>query len=319
MMPGVTIITVISGNNIEFMSVCLLSLIESTAYSNLEIIIVCDADATTRDYFSAIAVQYQHVRTVHRTHKSGNASNRNFGAAHATKEPGYYLFTDSDVVYTDRSWLNKLVSHLEKRRDVGMIGSGAGTALGHYCWIQPEKGLLVNSVMDFTGVIPDHPVEMMVIPGYNMLVRKDLFHHIGGWDEGFFPVYGEDIDLCLRFILAGFKVFSLHNPGVTHLYRDNDRNNSCERLPEENRLWLTVASCRRLALKYENILPSVPSRSYAEWLSVVEGLQVTGKMCSPVNETLPSTVAYGRLNPLFLPLQDPFEIGRIFDSIQFDY
>jgi len=39
--------------------------------------------------------------------------------------------------------------------------------------------------MDFAGVLPEQPVEMMVIPGYNMLIRRSLFGEIGGWDEGF--------------------------------------------------------------------------------------------------------------------------------------
>ncbi len=318
-MPRVTIITVISGNDIAFMSDCLLSLIMHTDYENVEIIVVCDASTATKNFLNTVANSHPKVRTVFRGYKSGNAANRNLGAASADKETDYLLFTDSDVIYSDSNWLSKLVSILEEQKDVGIAGSGSSTVLGHYCWIQPQSGLVVSNVMDFEGVVPEQPVEMMVIPGYNMLIRHSLFGEIGGWDEGFFPVYGEDIDLCLRCILRGYKIVSRHNPGVVHCYRDTNRNNSCERLSEDSRLWLTVASCRRLALKYANRLPSKPAASFSEWLELVKAMRNDNLQNWYSFPVLPPTVDKGKIHQLFLPMQDTDAIKAIYESLYFDY
>ncbi len=317
--PKISIITVISGNDVAFMASCFQSLISVTRYPCLEIIAVCDAGPATRDYLQAVANDNHTVRLFFQRHKSGNAANRNAGAALASADTKYLLFCDSDVLLSDPSWLQQLAEILEGNPNVGLIGSSNGTALGHFCWIDSKSGLLINNVMDFATALPDYPVEMMVVPGCCMLIRRSLFWKIGGWDDGFFPVYGEDIDLCLRCILAGSRVFSLHNPGVVHLYRNSGRNNSCERLSDDRRLWLTVASCRRLALKYLGILPSCPASSYQDWYSVLQtSLYDRGLEILPT-KPLPPTIVNNRLNLLYLPTMDTDEICKIFESIKFDY
>lgn len=316
-MSKTSIITVISGNDIPFLDTCLQSLLLTTACDQADIVAVCDSGDATREYLSQAAQLHPHLHPLFRDKKDGNAANRNVGASHADRSSEYLYFCDSDVVYSDANWLSRLVRILEERSDIGLIGSGNSAALGHFCRIEGDSGLLVHEVMDFTGVIPTQPVEMMVIPGYSMLIRRSLFHEIGGWDEGFFPVYGEDIDLCLRCILAGSKVFSRYDPGVTHLYRNSGRNNSCERLSDDRRLWLTVASCRRLALKYAGILPTESPQHYDAWLALTDGLRRTFRL-SHARTGLPPTVMGNRLNPLYLPANND-GIREVYASLHFDY
>lgn len=316
--PKVSVITVISGNDIAFLGDCLHSLITVTRYEPIEYIAVCDADPPMQAFLSNYMHTHPQLRVVNRTGKHGNASNRNYGALEASSDSSYLLFCDSDVLFSNPRWLHTLATILEEHPSVGLVGSNNGTALGHFCWIDPVSGLLINNVMDFAGALPDQPVEMMVIPGCCMLIRRSLFAEIGGWDEGFFPVYGEDIDLCLRCIAAGARVFSQHDPGVIHLYRDTGRNNSCERLPDDRRLWLTVASCRRLALKYSGILPTAPADGYNSWLLTLTSLRGCGQE-QLSNRLLPPTVVDNRLNQLYVPLQDHEHIAALYASILFDY
>jgi len=58
----------------------------------------------------------------------------------------------------------------------------------------------------------DLPGALAWVLGAAMLVRRELFEAIGGFDEGFF-LYGEDADLCLRIRRAGFEI--AHAPEVT--------------------------------------------------------------------------------------------------------
>lgn len=316
--PKVSIINVISGNNIDFMGNCLRSLLENTEYPAVEFIIVSDAASAMNQFITDTTCRNPLVKTAFRDRQYGNAANRNHGATVADPRSDYLLFVDSDVLYTDKMWLARLIDHAKRYPDLGCIGGGDSSILGHFCWTDPDTGIVINNLMDFAGVMPDQPTEVMIIPGFSQLLPQEVFHAIGRWDEGFFPVYGEDIDLCLRCLLAGYRVFGLHNQGVRHLYRDTNANNSCERLSDDNRLWLTVAACRRLAIKYAGILPTAPQESYPEWLAALEAIRnsPTDKL-----QTLPClepTVKDNRLNLLYLPTNQKDELVQIFSTVRFN-
>jgi GT2 family glycosyltransferase len=54
--------------------------------------------------------------------------------------------------------------------------------------------------------------------GSFLLVRREAFDAVGGFDERFF-LYSEEVDLCLRVQRAGWKV--VHSPAVTILHHGN--------------------------------------------------------------------------------------------------
>lgn len=317
--PKVSVINVVCGNNVEFMGKCLNSLLENTDYPDVEFVIVSDSGNEMKNYIASLAEYNCFIRLVFRGGKHSNASNRNLGAFHASADSKYYLFADSDVMYSDRQWLKNLVSVSEKFDDIGIIGGGDETTLGHFCSIDNETGILVNEVMEFNGILPDNPVEMMIIPGYSMLIRKSMFACIGGWDEGFTPVYGEDIDICIRCILAGYKVLGKFNKGVQHLYRNTNENNSCERIASDNnRLWLTVASNRRLAMKFWDILPTKRLNSYSLWVDHLKFMRAVGQSYLSRMKQLPPTVVERKLNQLYIPTKDTSAICEIYNAISFD-
>jgi GT2 family glycosyltransferase len=316
--PKVAVITVLSGQNSDFMSKCLMSLLENTAYPDVQFIIVCDSGDSLREMITNTSRNHPSITPVWRGQKYGCASNKNYGATFASRRPAYLLFTDSDVMYTDKLWLNKLVEFAEENPKVGLVGSGNETTLGHFCWVQNETGVLINDVMDFAGAVPSTPLEFMVIKGYNQLIREPLFHSIGGWDEGFFPIYGEDIDLCVRCILAGYGVYGVFNPGVNHLYRDTNENNSCERLSSEDRLWLTVASCRRLAIKFDGILPCSDDKTYRLWIDCLDKLRDNASKKKLILPSLPPTVVNGKIFTGFLPLNADPKLAKIIEELCFN-
>ena len=64
----------------------------------------------------------------------------------------------------------------------------------------------------------DHEFEGDWTIGSFMLVRREAFDAVGGFDERFF-LYSEEVDLCLRVRRAGWKV--VHSPAVTILHHGN--------------------------------------------------------------------------------------------------
>jgi GT2 family glycosyltransferase len=59
------------------------------------------------------------------------------------------------------------------------------------------------------------PVEVDWVGGMFMMIRKDAFNSIGGFDERFF-LYYEDVDLCARFKKSGWTVMYDPRAEVIH-------------------------------------------------------------------------------------------------------
>lgn len=62
------------------------------------------------------------------------------------------------------------------------------------------------------------------VAGMFMLFRAESFASIGGFDEAFFMYY-EDVDLCMRFGLAGQRVLACPRAQVVHDARRTSRRN----------------------------------------------------------------------------------------------
>lgn len=78
-------------------------------------------------------------------------------------------------------------------------------------------------VKDYTLVDWDHQElrEIDWMYGACLMVRKDIFKELGGFDEGFFYLY-EDVDLCLRAKKMGFESLYIPQAEVIH-YLERER------------------------------------------------------------------------------------------------
>ena len=61
------------------------------------------------------------------------------------------------------------------------------------------------------------PAPVDQVAGACLLVRRAAADRIGGFDEGFAPVWFEDVDFCLRLHQAGDRI--LHHPGATFVHQ----------------------------------------------------------------------------------------------------
>lgn len=86
-------------------------------------------------------------------------------------------------------------------------------------------GIWINRHPD-AGLAPEfdparEPAEVPAVTGACMLIRREVFDEIGGWDTGYLIGDFEDSDLCLMLRKHGYRV--LYQPGVqlTHLERQS--------------------------------------------------------------------------------------------------
>lgn len=70
-------------------------------------------------------------------------------------------------------------------------------------------------VGDTVDRVPPAPTHVETLAATALLVRRDAFDDVGGFDESFF-LYGEDLDLCRRLRSAEWELVGLPIPWATH-------------------------------------------------------------------------------------------------------
>lgn len=72
-----------------------------------------------------------------------------------------------------------------------------------------------------------YPVE--AISGSFMMLRREVFEQIGGFDESYF-MYGEDIDWCYRIREAGWQIYYVHSTQIIHYKGESTRRSSLDEI-----------------------------------------------------------------------------------------
>ncbi len=61
------------------------------------------------------------------------------------------------------------------------------------------------------------PVEIEQPAGAFLMIRRDAWERLGGFDESFYPLWFEDVDFCCRLKESGLKLFHVPTATATHL------------------------------------------------------------------------------------------------------
>jgi GT2 family glycosyltransferase len=152
-----------------------------------------------------------------------NNKNTGFGPANnqgAKLAKGEYLFLLNSDTIIKNNILLELEKFLSENKDVGIVapklfledGSEQPFAFGDY----PRLLSLIFEKFTKAPKYLDNPFEVEWVSGAALVIRKEIFDKVGGFDENFF-MYFEDIDLCKRVREAGYKVMVNPLVNLTHL------------------------------------------------------------------------------------------------------
>ncbi len=139
---------------------------------------------------------------------------------------GYLFFLNNDTE-VQRDWLSPLLSLFHSRPDTGAAGSRLLYPDGR---LQEAGGIIWRdgSAWNFgRHEDPDKPAysyvrEVDYCSGAALMVRRDIFLGLGGFDELYLPAYYEDSDLCMRLRRIGLKTLYqpasrvVHHEGTSH-------------------------------------------------------------------------------------------------------
>jgi GT2 family glycosyltransferase len=232
-------------DNERILDLTLERLLEHTTYPNFELIVI--DDASTDASLSILrrwrdSGQFRNFTLLEREH-SGVAASLNAGAQVASGD--LLMQCDGDATVETPGWLERMVSFHQSDERVGVVTpmvtfevNGRIHAAGinvvseaglHDRGTTPKEpagqrtyhSLVERMTPEEAGSLITEPAEVDTSLGVHMLFSREIYEELGGFDEGFTPVWFEDLDLALSARRLGYKVFFVS--GVHIIHRPNLR------------------------------------------------------------------------------------------------
>ena len=200
-------IIIVTYNSERWIGRCLESLVGSGA----EIVVV---DNGSKDDTAEVVRRFPTARFLQATRNLGFAGACNFGARQSAGSA--LLFLNPDTVR--QTPLDRLEEVLRNAPNVAavaprLVNAQGKDQTGFNVRRLPTRAALLFEILLLNRVFPGNPVnrryrcldfdpekasEVEQPAGACLLVRRESFERCGGFDEGFFPLWFEDVDLCLR-------------------------------------------------------------------------------------------------------------------------
>lgn len=172
-----------------------------------QILVVDNASADNTVHL--VEANFPNVQIITSDRNLGFAGGVNLGLTQATGD--LIAIVNPDVV-VEPEWLSELVKAIGGEQSVGIVGGKL--LFGDGRTIQHAGGILRYplALADHYGYREldvgryDRQREVDYVTGAAVVVRREVLQELGGLDEGFYPAYFEETDLCWRIRKAGLKV-----------------------------------------------------------------------------------------------------------------
>lgn len=199
-----------------FLKKCVDSVFEMSTYENIEVICVNNGsiEVETNITIDYLKSRYEKISFLNFSTDEFNYSLiNNFAVKHAGGEYIIFLNNDTEVISSD--WIERMLEHV-LRPEIGICGAKLyfpDTSIQSAgCAIIPN-GAPVNLFTHFSKIKSmytpaDLIREVSAVTGACMMISRELFLKVGGFDEVNLKVSYNDIDLCLRVRELGYKVIS---------------------------------------------------------------------------------------------------------------
>ncbi len=273
-MPLVAIV-ILNWNGKKYLEQFLPALI-SSGYSNKKIIVA--DNASTDDSVIFLQMHFPSVEIISNATNEGFA--KGYNSALKNIKSDYYVLLNSDVEVTP-GWILPVIELMENddciaacqpkikaynnEREFEYAGASGG-------WLDEfgypfSRGRVFDFVEEDTGQYED-AVPCFWASGAALFIKAKLFHEVNGLDEYFFA-HQEEIDLCWRLQLAGYKVYVQPRSVVYHIGGGT--------LPKENNLKVYLNFRNNLIMLAKNLvlveaLWKIPFRMALDAAAAVKGL-----------------------------------------------
>ena len=226
--PSVCVI-IPTRNRHELLRACVEGL-QQTSYSDWSATIVDNGSDDARTLAYLAELERDGFTVMRRPGAFNYSSLNNEAAREASGE--YLCFLNNDVEMIDPDWLSLMVRQAV-RPEVGAVGArllypdrtiqhagvciGIGDAAGHAHRLQAadQPGYFERARL---------PQRISAVTAACMVVSREKFQSVGGFEERHFPVAFNDVDLCLKLAERGWH--SLYEPRATLIHHESKSRGS---------------------------------------------------------------------------------------------
>ena len=272
--PKVAIV-ILNWNGQKYLQKFLPSVLAS-GYSNFEVV-VADNGSTDNSVFF-LEKHYPQIKIILFKENYGFA--KGYNKALKKVNTDYYVILNSDVE-VQPGWLDPIIELLESDKQIAACqpkllsynnkslfdyAGGAGGWLDSFGY-PFARGRIFDVCEEDNGQY-NKPEQVFWVSGAAMVIRSSVFQEMKGFDEYFFA-HQEEIDLCWRIQLAGYKFFVCPISVVYHVGGGT--------LPRGNTLKTYLNFRNNLIMLYKNLPWSqkwwkIPFRQFLDTLSAWKGL-----------------------------------------------
>ncbi|MES1991989.1 MAG: glycosyltransferase family 2 protein [Pseudomonadota bacterium] len=222
---------------VDVLRTCVSSIIEKTAYTNYEILIIDNdsCEKATLEYLAEVVADPR-IRVLSYARPFNYSAINNF-AAHEAK--GIILgLINNDIEVSAPEWLDEMVAHA-LRPEIGCVGAKLlypDDMIQHAGVILGLGGVAGHGHSRFSRTEPGYFRRLQVVQNYSavtaacLLVRAEIFWQVGGLDERDLTVAFNDVDFCLKVREAGYR--NLFTPFAL-LYHHESLSRGYEDTPEK--------------------------------------------------------------------------------------
>jgi GT2 family glycosyltransferase len=219
-----TAIVILNWNTRNHLETFLPFLVQYSSAPDVEVVLA--DNASTDDSVDFVRKNYPEIRVIQLDRNYGFAEGYNRALKQVDAE--YYIILNSDIEVSP-GWVAPLIDLLEKNPE---IGACAPKLLSYYDHSKFEYAGAAGGFIDYLGypfcrgrvfdyLETDHGqydgnTQVFWATGACIVVRSELFHRLGGFDAYYFA-HQEEIDLCWRLQLAGYKIYCTSQSVVYHL------------------------------------------------------------------------------------------------------
>jgi len=220
-------------DNVGLLKKCISSIKSKTTYKNYEIVVVNNNSKKkkTFDYFKKENIRYIDIKT-----DKFNFSKINNLVVEKIKTK-LIVFMNNDVEVINPDWLLEMVGSINLNKKISAVGpkliyqdnrvQHGGILLGLHDMSAGHANKLLDK--DDAGYLAYNLVtrNYSAVTAACMLTKSDLFKEFGGFDEKNLAVAYNDVDYCLKLLIAGYRIvynpnaLLFHHEGASRGFADN--------------------------------------------------------------------------------------------------
>lgn len=190
-------------------------------YPNFEIILV---DNNSKDgSFETARREFSKIVFIKNSENLGFSSGNNIGIEYALERGADYVLLLNYDVQVKKDFLSPLVASLEEDKKNGIANPVILEGENSKIWFSGGKidWLRMKSIHEKKEHTRNY-IESDYLCGCAMLIRSEVFRHIGLFNEDFF-LYWEDVDFSIRAKKAGYKLVICPKSQIYHFEKSQEK------------------------------------------------------------------------------------------------